>query len=89
MFPMGPTLEARDLLAAWGWITGPDLGDPDSRCLRRPLAGFGCPTYTRARRSARRSDRVPQPRDRVPTPRHLAGTSFVWSANSPPAPVGA
>jgi hypothetical protein len=88
--PSGPTpLEVRDLLAAWGWITGPDLRDSGSRFRRGRLAGRGLPTFTRARRARRRSDPIVRLSDWPAPPRHLAGAPFVWSANSPPAVLGA
>jgi hypothetical protein len=83
-------LTAANLLGAWGDIPGPDLSQPRSP-YRRPgqLALRRTPTHDRHR--AARGCYAPRPTTLRggAAPHETAGLNTVWSANAPPAGLGA
>jgi hypothetical protein len=85
------TLTARELLDSWGHVRGPEFRDPLSCFLRRCLDHGGLPVYRLARQTRRRAPSAVGRLAHTPdhTPQHSIGATFVWSANSPPALLGA
>jgi hypothetical protein len=83
-------LTASQLLARFAGVRGPDLRDPASVHKRRPLASWGLPTHTRWR-NARRGLTRSQPAgvQAIGPPKLAIGVTTAWSANSPPAQLGA
>ncbi len=89
--PEALPLTAARLLGAWANVPGPDLSDPCSS-YRRPtgLALRGTPTYRRHRAARGRPAFRPGALDRGDAaPHETAGLTTVWSANAPPAGLGA
>lgn len=89
--PEALPLTAGNLLGAWSNVPGPDLRDPHSS-YRRPggLALRGTPIYRRHRTACRRAITRPgAPHRGDAAPHETAGLNTVWSANAPPAGLGA
>jgi hypothetical protein len=84
-------LTALELLATWGAVHGPDLADPRSVFGRRRLAVRRTPVYSSLRTARRAAGccRSATPRTDDAEPRESSGAIAVWSANAPPAPLGA
>jgi hypothetical protein len=83
-------LTARELLASLAGGPGPDLRDPRSIHQLRRLARWGMPTYESARAARRRAACHPEASARTDAaPRDAVGVNTVWSANAPPAGLGA